>query len=88
MCLSLPTGYGLPSSFTTHYMSSDRVGGAGIATMEANLSHQLVGLCHEPLFQVLLNVRKPYHSLYRGRCMEILRGYGLGPNIYMLLHHL
>ena len=36
--------------------------------------------------QVFLDARKAYNSLYRERCMEIPRGYGLGPNLKRLLH--
>ena len=52
--------------------------GTGTETLEANLDQKLAGLCHEPLLDVLLDVRKSYNSLERERCMEILRGYGLG----------
>ena len=55
------------------------------ATMEAKLAHQLVGMVHEPISQVFLYVRKAYYSLDKGRCMEILRGYGLSPNLQRLL---
>ena len=53
--------------------------------MEAKLEQQLVGIVHEPLFQVFIGVRKAYESLDRGRCMEILRGYGLGPKLQRIL---
>ena len=54
--------------------------------MEENLAQQLVGTVHEPLFQVFTDVRKYYDYLYRGICTEILRGYGLGTNLHILLH--
>ena len=54
-------------------------------TLEAKRAQQLAGLAHEPLFQVLLNVRKVYDLLDSGRCLEILRGYGLVPNLARLL---
>ena len=41
----------------------------------------------EPLFQVFLGVQKAYDSLDRDWCMEILRGYGMGPNIAQLLEN-
>ena len=53
--------------------------------MDSKLAHQLAGLCRKPLFQVFLNVRKAYGSLYIGRCMDILMGYGLGHNLQMIL---
>ena len=59
--------------------------GMGTATLEAKLEHQLDGISHKPLFQVFLNVHKAYGSLDRGRCLEIMRGYGLGLNLARLL---
>ena len=59
--------------------------GKGTATMEANLEQQVVGIVHVPLFQVFLGVRKAYNLIYQGRCMEILREYGLGPRLQRLL---
>ena len=53
--------------------------------MEAKLAHQLEGIAHEPLFQVFLDVREVYDSLDRARCMEILRGYGMGQNTVHLI---
>ena len=53
--------------------------------MEAKPKQQLAGIVHEPLFQVLIDVRKVYNSLYQGRCMEILREYGLVPQLHQLL---
>ena len=45
----------------------------------------ILGIFHDPLFQVFINVRKSYDSLDRGRFMEILRGYDLGTNLQRLL---
>ena len=52
--------------------------GVGTAIMEAKMEQQIVGIVHEPLFQILLDIRKAYNSLDRVRCMEILGEYGLG----------
>ena len=60
---------------------------AGIATLEAKLAQQLVGISHKPLFQIFLDVRKAYDSLDRGRCMEILRGYVMVQNTARLISH-
>ena len=57
----------------------------GEATFEAKLAQHLAGLTHKPLFYVFLDVCKVYTSLDRGRCLELLRGYGLGPNLTRLL---
>ena len=51
------------------------------------MSQQLYGIVNEPLFQVFLDVRKAYNSPDGGRCLEILRGYGLGLNLDRLLTH-
>ena len=63
-------------------------GGGVEATMEENLDHHLAGLVHKLLFQVFLYVQKSYNSLYRGRCIEILRGYVLGPDLHILIQRL
>ena len=67
-----------------------RVGrGMGIATLEAKFAQQLTRIAHKPLFQVLLDTRNAYDYLDRGRCMENLRGYGIGQNTaHLILHHL
>ena len=59
--------------------------GTRTATMEAKMAQQLARLCHEPLFHVLLDVRKSYDSLDTGRYMEILRGYQPRPTLQRLL---
>ena len=38
----------------------------GTATLEAKIAQHLVGLAHETLFQVFLDVRKAYDVLNRG----------------------
>ena len=37
--------------------------GTGTATLEASLAQKLAGICHEPPFQVFLDVQKAYNSL-------------------------
>ena len=59
--------------------------GTGMEIMEENLEQQLTVIFHEPLLQVFIDVQKAYDSLYRGICMEIIRGYGMGPKIQRLL---
>ena len=59
--------------------------GTGTATLETKLAQQLTGLSHELLFQVFFDIRKAYDSLDRGRCLEVLRGYGMIPNLAELL---
>ena len=43
--------------------------GMGTATIEANLAQQLVGIVHEPLLQVFIDMKKSYDFLDRRRCM-------------------
>ena len=62
-------------------------GGEGTATLEAKLVQQLVGIAHEPLFQVFLDVRKVYKSMDRVRCTEIMRGYGMVQNMARPIAH-
>ena len=61
--------------------------GTGTDTLEAKLVQQLVGIAHEPLFQVFLDVRKVYKSMDRVRCTEIMRGYGMVQNMARLIAH-
>ena len=57
----------------------------GTATVEAKLVQQMEGIFHEPLFQVLLEVKKACDSLDIKRCMEILLGYGLRNKLQRIL---
>ena len=61
--------------------------GTGTSILEAKLVHQLAGITNKPLFQVFLYVQKACNYLYRGRCMEIIRGYGMVQNIAHLIDH-
>ena len=56
-----------------------------IGTGTAKLAKHLAGLVHKPLFQVFLIVQHSYDSLDRERCIELLRGYGLGTNLAQIL---
>ena len=68
---------------TLHEFRESQV--TGTATLEAKLSQQISRLAYEPLFQDFSYVCKAYYPLDRGRCLEILRRYGLGPNLARLL---
>ena len=59
----------------------------GTVVLESKLSQKLTGFTHKPLFQVFLDVRKAYVSLDRESCLELLRGYGMGPNLARLLEN-
>ncbi len=53
----------------------------GTAIIEAKLQQQLAWAEQEPLYQIYLDLRKAYDTLDLGRCLEILAGYGVGPNL-------
>ena len=55
--------------------------GVGTVTLEAKLAHNMYVICHEPLFQLFLDVKNSYYSLDRKCCMYILQGYGIGANL-------
>ena len=57
----------------------------GTSTLEAKLAQKLAVLAHKPLFQVFLDIRKAYNEMYRDRCLEVLRRYGVGTNLTRLL---
>ena len=61
--------------------------GTGTTTLEENLKQQLVGIVNKPLFKEIVDVRKAYDLLDRGRCREILWGYRVGPKMAHLLSH-
>jgi hypothetical protein len=58
--------------------------GTGTAIMEVKLQQQLAWVDQAPLYQIYLDLRKAYDALDRGRCLEILAGYGIGPNLLRL----
>ena len=47
----------------------------------------MAGLYHKPLLQIFLYVRNAYDSLDREMCIDILKGYGLGPHMAQILGH-
>jgi hypothetical protein len=55
--------------------------GTETAIMEAELQQQLAWAEQEPLYEIYLDLRKAYDALDWGRCLEILAGYGVGPNL-------
>ena len=59
--------------------------GTGTATIEAKLVQQLSYIEQEPLFAVFIDLRKAFDAMDRGRCLDILRKYGVGPNILRLI---
>ena len=61
--------------------------GTGTATMEVKLAQQLAYREQEAWYQIFLDLRKAYDAMDRGRCLEILAGYGVGPKLIRLLSH-
>ncbi|KAL7545958.1 hypothetical protein ACHAWF_009309, partial [Thalassiosira exigua] len=59
--------------------------GTGTATVEAKLAAQLAYLEQKPFFAIFIDLRKAFDAMDRGRCLRILRGYGVGPNIRRLI---
>jgi hypothetical protein len=53
--------------------------GTGTAIIEAKLKMQLVRRGTAPFYWVFMDLTKAYDTLDRGRTMEILKGYGVGP---------
>ena len=60
--------------------------GMGTVTLDAKLDQYLAGLAQKPLSQVFLDTCMIYYSLDRGLCLEVLRSYGMGPNLACLLN--
>jgi hypothetical protein len=58
--------------------------GMGTAIMEVKLQQQLAWVDQEPLYQIYLDLRKAYDALDQGRCLKILAGYSVGPNLLCL----
>ena len=75
------------ASITFHeFLHGIRAGcGTGTATLEAKLLQQLAALREEVMYVIFLELHKAYDALDRSRCLEILEGYGVGPQSRRLL---
>ena len=75
------------SSITYHdALHGFRAGrGTGTATLLANLLQHLAAMRGEVLYVIFLDLTKAYDALDRSRCLEIIEGYGVGPNVRRLL---
>jgi hypothetical protein len=61
--------------------------GTGTATLEAKLTQQLTYLEQTPLYSIFIDLKKAYDSVDRGRCLDILTGYGAGPKLTNVLRN-
>jgi hypothetical protein len=52
--------------------------------MEVKLNQQLAWVDQAPLYQIYLDLKKAYDTLNQTGCLEILAGYGVGPNLLPL----
>ncbi|KAL7549845.1 hypothetical protein ACHAWF_013100 [Thalassiosira exigua] len=59
--------------------------GTGTVTVEAKLAAQLAYLEQEPFYAIIIDLRKTFDAMERGRCLRILRGYGVGHNTRQLI---
>ena len=57
----------------------------GTATLGSKLLQQLTALREEVVYVISLDLNKVYDTLYRSRCLEILKGYGVGPRARRLI---
>jgi hypothetical protein len=58
--------------------------GTGTAIMEVKLNQQLAWVDQALLHKMYLETKKAYDALDQTRCLEILAGYGVGPNLLCL----
>ncbi len=54
--------------------------GTGTALIKEKLAQQLAWQDQCPLYEIYADLKKAYDSIDRGRMMEILKAYGVGPN--------
>ncbi|KAL7554092.1 hypothetical protein ACHAWF_017482, partial [Thalassiosira exigua] len=59
--------------------------GTGTATIEAKLAAQREYLEQEPFFLISFDLKKAFNAMDIGRCLRILRGYGVGPKMLRLI---
>ena len=61
--------------------------GTGTASLDAKLIQKLTKIREEVVYEVFIKIRKAYDALDRERCLEILMGYGVSPQIKKIIRH-
>ena len=59
--------------------------GTRTATLEVKLAQQLAYLEQVPLYGILIDLRKVYDAMDRGRYLHILEAYDVGPKLLRVL---
>ncbi len=58
--------------------------GTGTASIEATLAQQLAWHDQCPLYKIYVDLKKAYDAIDQGCMTEILKAYGVGPNLLRL----
>ena len=61
--------------------------GTGTALIEAKLAQQLAHIEQAPFYGVCIDLKKAFNAMDRERCLLILEGHGVGPNMRRLIRH-
>ena len=77
----------LTSSITNHnFLHEFWAGrGTGTPTFKDKLLQQLAAMREKFLYVIFLDLHKAYGALDRSRCLDILEGYGVGPQSRRLM---
>ena len=62
--------------------------GCNTAILEAKLEMQWAAFTPVPYFQIFLDLAKAYDSINRDCLLDVLAGYGFGPNMIQFLHRI
>ena len=73
----------IPLHDTLHGFRAKR--GCGTGIMEAKLAQQLAFIERVPLYGIFVDLRKAYDAMDRERCLQILRGAGVGEKAIRLI---
>ena len=61
--------------------------GTGTARIEAKLAQQLAHIEQVPFYGVFIDLKKAFDAVDWERCLSILEGHGVGPNMRQLIRH-